>query len=219
MVEGSRNAQHDSAIGSSKRECENVRFHPGQDTQQTPKPMKIGLRELHSFLVGQLPDLILNHYSKFHILNESDLQFYVTRYVSKLLQKDKEKGRLELHGCLSCSDTRSGKKTFPDILVFHRGNPWVVIELKEGRRVKKLTAAEERAKIFHQRKSLNAKRGYLIYVGRWGKHRLLRGRKGPYGFWFYEVPIVLERVGVAKETIKQFEDEFRRRAKYSSKFS
>lgn len=176
--------------------------------------MKIGLQRLHHFLTKKLPPKIMVHYRNFDILNESDLQFYVTYYLKAFLRKDDEKGRLDLHCCLHCFDLKSGRKTYPDILIKHRGKPWVIIELKESSQVKKLTATEERQKIAHQRKTMEAKRGYLMYVGRWGKHRLLRGRKGPYGFWFYEVPIVMERYGTPDDKIAQFDQQFRQRAKY-----
>jgi len=171
--------------------------------------MKVGLRELHAFLTKTLPPRVLRHYKKFEILNETDLQFYVTRHLRNFLRHDDEKGRLEIHGCLSCRDSKSSTKTFPDVIVMHRGRPWVVIELKESSRVRTLTAAEEREKIHRQRHTLKAKHGYLMYIGRWGRHRVLRGRKGPYGFWFFEVPIVLERSGMSKEAIRQFQATFR----------
>jgi hypothetical protein len=178
--------------------------------------MKIGLRKLHAFVTKKLPSKLLRRYKNFEILNESDLQFEVTRELRLFLRRDSEKGRLEVHGCLSCLDSKVAVKTYPDIVVMHRRKPWVVIELKESGRAKQLTAQQERDKIQRQRVTLSAKRGYFLYLARWGKHRTMRELKGPFGFWFYEVPVTLERGGMSAKQIKEFQAEFRKRAKYIS---
>lgn len=178
--------------------------------------MKIGLREIHSFIVTKLPPVILRRYKNFEILNESDLQFEVRRELVRFLRKDGEKGRLTIHGCFFCSDSKSGSKTYPDILIMHRSKPWVLIELKEAGTVKQLTAQQERNKLHAQRRTVKAKRGYLLYVGRRGKGLLLKGRKGRYGYWFFEVPAVLENEGMNRDEIKQFKKEFHKRRKFVS---
>jgi hypothetical protein len=104
-----------------------------------------------------------------------------------------------VHGCLPCLNSKTGVKTYPDIVIMHRNEPWVVIELKESSRAKQLTAGQEREKIQHQRETSAAKRGYFLCLARWGKHRTMRELKGPFGFWFYEVPVTLERGGMPTE--------------------
>lgn len=136
----------------------------------------------------------------------------MTRYLHNFLRNDSEKGRLEVHGCFLCLDSGSAK-TYPDIMIFHRGEPWVIVELKEQKQVKQLTKEEEREKIRRQRETTKAKRGYLLYVGRWGRHRL-RGAKGEFGFWFYEIPITLERSGMPEDKIQEFHQEFKRRSRF-----
>jgi hypothetical protein len=163
--------------------------------------MKIGLRELHVFITNELPKTLLKQYKKLQILNESDLQYEVAFELRRFLRHDGDKSRLALHNCLSCSG--SNGRTYPDVLIMKRNKPWVVIELKEKSQIKQLTAEEEREKIGRQRKTLKAKRGYLIYLGRWGKHRAMHYSKGPYGFWFYEVPATLERDGMPTEKIER----------------
>jgi hypothetical protein len=81
---------------------------------------------------------------------------------------------------------------------------------------KDLTAQQERNKLRVQRRTVKAKRGYLLYVGRRGKGLLLKGRKGRYGYWFFEIPAVLENDGMKRDELKKFQKEFHRRRKFVS---
>lgn len=177
--------------------------------------MKIGLREIHHFITKTLPERLLTSYGKFRILSERDLQVEVALQLRRFLRHDQDKKRLALHNCLFCKDPH----TYPDIVILKRGEPWILIELKETKKLDGKTARNERRKIRLQRDRLpTAKRGYLLYLARYGKHRVLLGKKGRrYGFWFYEIPVTLERQGeMPKEEINSFNEEFRSRAKYAS---
>jgi hypothetical protein len=139
------------------------------------------------------------------------LQYEVKRQLKLFLRHDDEKGRLSVRDCLYCK----GLQTFPDLTITKRQNPWLILELKEKRRLNLSTAIEERQKINRQLEAMNAKRGYLVYVARFGNRRVLRGPKGPFGFSFFEVPITLERAGMSKPEILDFERMLRKLAKYS----
>ena len=60
------------------------------------------------------------------------------------------------------------------------------------------------------------KRGYLIYVSRYGDEITIKGPKGVGARYFYEVPITLEDIW-KKEKIKDWENKFKSLEKYVSK--
>jgi len=101
---------------------------------------------------------------------------------------------------------------FPDVVVLKDRKPWVLIELKESRRLGH-AALRERSKLETMRKKLMASRAYLLHIGRRGAHKALRGAKKSYGYWFFEIPISLERAKVPLESIKEWETKFRKLAK------
>jgi hypothetical protein len=95
--------------------------------------------------------------------------------------------------------------TYPDLVVFRKKVPWAVVELKEGRRLMAVQASRERKKLLRAKKKLSPKRGYLVYVTRYGDKRVLLGPKGRGSHFFFEVPIVLMQNGkVDKPWIKTF---------------
>ncbi|WP_348262856.1 hypothetical protein P8935_24075 [Telmatobacter sp. DSM 110680] len=88
-----------------------------------------------------------------------------------------------------------------------------MIELKESRIMRVQAAEKERNKLLHAKSVLHAKRGYLIYVARYGRERVIRGPKGEAGRYFFEVPIVLEQ-RMPKAKVKEWSAEFKLWAKY-----
>jgi len=84
--------------------------------------------------------------------------------------------------------------TYPDLVIFKRQKPWVVIELKEQRQLSRVAAQKEWLKLIKARNALHPKRGYFIYVARKGSRKVLSGPKGDGARFFFEVPIVLEHV-------------------------
>lgn len=101
----------------------------------------------------------------------------------------------------------------PDIAVFKRTKPWVLLELKERRRLTERSAQKEGARLIEAKKLLRPKRGYLLYVARYGKGAVLRGRKGPGTKYFFEVPITLQEFWTI-EGITQWEESFKKRSKF-----
>jgi len=91
-----------------------------------------------------------------------------------------------------------------------------LIELKESKDLPKATAERERAKLLEARAELQEKpkRGYLVYVARYGDPRVLRGPKRGAAYYFFEVPIVLAPKGQTLD--RAWRQEFRRWSKYKS---
>jgi hypothetical protein len=87
-----------------------------------------------------------------------------------------------------------------------------VIELKEGRSLPEERASTEREKLLKAKGVLKAKRGYLVYVARYGESRALTGAKGDSAYYFFEVPIVLWKG--KSEADKGWINEFRSWSKY-----
>jgi hypothetical protein len=69
-------------------------------------------------------------------------------------------------------------------------------------------AAAERVKLLGAKKHLTPKRGYLVYVARYGAKRALHGKKGKGAHYFFEVPLVLSQE-MDKAELKQWRVEFR----------
>lgn len=108
-----------------------------------------------------------------------------------------------------------GLRVHPDIVVFRRRKPWVVIELKEVKRLKLKSALKERERFLETRQAFKAKKGYLIYVARYGEDKVIRGPKGPAAKFFFEVPIVLQSARTVR-SIKKWEKDFKFWSKYIS---
>ena len=63
------------------------------------------------------------------------------------------------------------------------------------------------------RKKLEHKRGYLVYVARYGEKRALLGPKRVAAYHFFEVPIVLE-LSMKPRDLKEWREGFRLWSKY-----
>jgi len=173
--------------------------------------MKIRIRELHTFLTNELPPHVLSRYKRFKILNEADFSREVTSRIARFLRRDDDPARLSVANCLYCEPSN----TYPDIVIRKREKPWVIVELKEKRRLDAAMMAAEKSKMLRQHDALRTtKRGYFMYLARFGKHRQMK-TKGVYGHWFYEVPITLERNGnMEVEQIIEWEKTFKKRNRY-----
>lgn len=173
---------------------------------------KLGIKAFDHFLRNELRVEVLEKYWDFNILSEADLQSVVWQLICSFLSRFDTDGRrfkvlnrpylkeLGIH---------------PDVVVFRKRKPWVVIELKEGKRLKVNTALRERDRLLRIRKAFRAKKGYLVYVTRWGEGKVIRGPKGPGAKFFFEVPVVLESVRSVK-SIKKWESDFKLWSRYVS---
>mgnify|MGYP001576698118 FL=1 len=106
-----------------------------------------------------------------------------------------------------------GLRLHPDIVIFRKRKPWVIIELKERKSLKNKTVQKELSRLLKSRELFNAKRGYLLYVARYGDGTVLHGHKGSAARFFFEIPIVLQSVH-SIDSIKKWEADFKFWAKY-----
>ena len=98
------------------------------------------IKEFHNYVYGKLSKKILKKYRSFQILSESDLQSYVWYYISKYLRNtETEKGLHKVHNNHYIKEL----DIHPDIAIFRRKKPWIIFELKEGRKLKKPTVLKE----------------------------------------------------------------------------
>jgi len=174
--------------------------------------MKPGIREFHVFIKGTLAKRVRDAYEKLAILSAADLQAQAWCLVRDFLRGyDPEERKFRVLNKPYFKDLR----IHPDLAVFRKKKPWVLIELKERKKLTTRSARREWRRLIKARKLLKPKRVYLVYVARWGNGRVLTGPKGPGAKFFFEIPITLEDVWL-RERIVAWEEEFRRWAKYVS---
>jgi hypothetical protein len=172
--------------------------------------MKLGIRAIHNFIKGGFRRNILKGYQGHEIVTEGDLQAFTWVLIRNFLRKyDPTNERLRVLNKPYLRDLSA----FPDLVIFKRGKPWIVIELKEQRQLTAATAEKERDKLVRARKVLQAKRGYLIYVAMKGERKAYTGPKGEGARFFYEVAIILEH-GWDKEKVDSWREERRKWNKY-----
>ncbi len=160
--------------------------------------------QFRRFMRGPFSDSIRKAYKSHQILCEADLQSFAWYRIRQFLKKvGGSRGKFRV---LNKPFLRKSK-TYPDLVVFKDKTPWAVIELKENRKLPEKTALMERGKLRLARGSYaELKRGYLVYVARYGERRALPGPKGDNAYYFSEVPVVMWRgkAGADKEWIKEF---------------
>ena len=171
---------------------------------------KLSIKEFHRFMRGPFVTSIRKAFKSHQIFCEADLQSFAWRKIKNFLERHEEAKRkfrvLNKPFLRDCG-------TYPDLVVFRRKTPWVVIELKESKIMKEASAGKERNKLLQAKKVLQPKRGYLVYVARHGENRAIHGPKGKGGYYFFEVPIVLEQ-SMSKVKVKEWTQEFKLWAKY-----
>jgi hypothetical protein len=177
--------------------------------------MKPGIKELHIFIKGTFAKEIRYAYEHFEILSEADLQAHAWLIIRSFLEQyDPASRKFQVLNKPYFKDLH----IHPDLAIFRRKKPWVLIELKERRELTVKSAKKERNRLIKakkalKRKTVKLKRGYLVYVALRGKGRILPGPKGPGAKFFFEIPIVLEEHLLPKQ-ITAWEKDFRQLAKY-----
>ena len=176
--------------------------------------MKVTLKDFDKFVKNKLPKYLLHDYLNYKIISEADLQSIVWNYISAFIKENPEK----------ISDFKVLNKPYlkelkihPDIIVFRKNKPWVIMELKESKKLKPKSAIKELERLLEVRRHFgkSVKRGYLLFVTRYGEEKILRGPKGRGARFFFEVPISLEAHFPDNMEIKTWESDFKSWAKYS----
>lgn len=171
--------------------------------------MRPGIKEFDKFIRDDLAIKLRDSYTRFEILSEADLQALAWHLIREFLNEFSSKSKFKVLNKPYFKDLR----IHPDLAIFRKDKPWVLIELKESIQLRERTAKKERERLLRVKKKTKAKRGYLVYVARWGKERVLRGPKGKGAKYFFEVPITLEKVH-PESWVDAWEEQFRREAKY-----
>jgi hypothetical protein len=171
---------------------------------------KLSIVQFHRFMRGNFAESIRMAYRTHQMFCEADLQSFAWYEIRLFLKNNEEApGKFRV---LNKPFLRQSK-TYPDLVVFRRRKPWVVIELKESRKLTEHSASTERDKLLGAKNILKPKRGYLVYVARYGAKRTLHGAKGKSAYYFFEVPIVLSQI-LNEVEVKKWRVEFRRWSKY-----
>ena len=91
------------------------------------------------------------------------------------------------------------------------------MELKESKKLKPKSAKKELNRLLKVKRHFgkSVKRGYLLFVTRYGEEKILQGPKGRGARFFFEVPISLEAHFPNSIEIKTWESDFKSWAKYS----
>jgi hypothetical protein len=168
--------------------------------------MKPGIKEFHNFMIGDFTKGLRKEYSQFKILSEADLQAVAWHLVREFIGPN---SKFKVLNKPYFKDLR----IHPDLAIFYKDKPVVLIELKEGKRLSEHTAKKEWKRLIKIKKKTKAKRGYLAYVARWGVGKTLTGPKGKGAKYFFELPVTLEAVHT-KADVVEWEEQFRRKAKY-----
>jgi hypothetical protein len=135
---------------------------------------------------GDFTRSILKSYKACHIVCEAELQSFAWYRIRQFLKKNKGTAEFRV---LNKPFLRESH-TYPDLVVFRNRKPWAAIELKESKRLPEKTAEKEREKLKLARKAYpSLKRGYLVYVARYGDKRALHGPKGDNAYYFSEVQL------------------------------
>ena len=174
------------------------------------KQPKLSIKDFHRFMRGSFRNHIGNAYKSHHIFCEADLQSFAWRKIKLFLKNHEED--LGKYRVLNKPYLRDCG-TFPDLVVFRRNTPWVVIELKESETMSQSAAGKERKKLIKAKDVLHPKRAYLVYVSRFCEKKAIHGPKGKGGYFFFEVPIVLAQK-MTKVQIKESTEQFRAWSKY-----
>ncbi len=173
--------------------------------------MRLGVKDFHAFVKGPFAKQIRQAYEELRILSEGDLQAHAWFLIQEYFQQTDPTGkRFKVLNKPYFKDIH----IHPDIAVFRRKKPWVLLELKERKRLTYRSARREWERLIRAREILRPKRGYLVSVARYANGTVLHGPKGSGARYFFEVPIILEESWMP-ERIAQWEQSFRKWSKFA----
>lgn len=171
----------------------------------------LSIKQLHLYLTGEMVKEVRDRYWHYRILSEADLQSVVWQLLHSFIERhDPEFDRYRILN----KPYLQGLRIHPDIVVFEDRKPWVVIELKEGKKLSPKAAKQDWKRLLKAKKAFSAHRGYLVYVARYGPDKFFSGPKKKAAKYFFEVPIVLGSM-YPPARISKWESEYRFWAKYT----
>jgi hypothetical protein len=178
---------------------------------------KLGIKEIHNFISTDLKIEIFKRYEAFEILSEADLQSHVWQLLFEYFRQHEEKnGIFMVHNKPYHKELRN----HPDLVVYRRNKPYIIIELKEWRSSLKQISADtdlqrllEAKKHFYETHKYKIKRGYFMYVS-WKPFKILdKGTKGKGARFLFDVSLISDYSIFTKE----WKNEFKKRSKYIKK--
>jgi hypothetical protein len=175
--------------------------------------MKPGIKELHNSIKDPFATNIRAAYENLEIVSEADLQAFAWHLIREFLRlHDPAVKRFRVLN----KPYLKRLNVHPDLVIFRKEKPWVLIELKERMKLTASSAKKEWDRLIKaKRQIVGPKRGYLIYVARRGDGRVLRGPKGHGARFFFEIPILWEGYWLP-ERIAEWEMTFLKWAKFDA---
>src|SRR5712692_2761773 len=103
--------------------------------------MRPGIKEFDAFIRDHFTKELRQAYEEHQVFCEADAQALAWALVRDFLQKFPETNLRVLN-----KPYFKDVKIHPDLAVFKRDKPWVLLELKEGKKLTMATASRERAR-------------------------------------------------------------------------
>ena len=158
-------------------------------------------------MIDEFSKEIRKAYDNFLILTEADLQAHASVSIRKFF--DRFNSATQKYKVFNQPQLKvQNIKMYPDIVVFKRRKPWIIVELKEVRELKQRARDKVVDRLEKAKTAFHVKRGYLVWVARYGNERVRAGR------FFVELPITLEQFRLPDD-IRSWELERDKWTKYS----
>ena len=103
--------------------------------------MKVTLKDFDKFVKNKLPKYLLHDYLNYKIISEADLQSIVWNYITTFIKENHEKAN---EFKVLNKPYLKELKIHPDIIVFRKNKPWLIMELKESKKLKPKSSKKER---------------------------------------------------------------------------
>ena len=177
--------------------------------------MGLGIREFDAFIRGDFKKEIRKAYKSPEIFCESDLQSLAWSLLRDFVRRSGD-GKMRVLNRPYFKDL----KLYPDLVVFRRNKPWVVVELKEKKQMGTSSIEKEKNKILHVRDKVRdihakyPKRGYLIWVSRYATEQAMKAPKGDGAKFYFEVPVALDEWMSDDEIGEWYEAKFKPFARF-----
>jgi hypothetical protein len=177
--------------------------------------MGLGIREFDTFIRGEFRKRIREAYKFPEIFCESDLQSLAWTLIRDFVNQSGD-GKMRVLNRPYFKDL----KLYPDLVVFKRNKPWVVVELKEKKQMGSSSIEKEKKKILRVRDKIrrihakHPKRGYLIWVSRYATVQVMKGPKGDGAKFYFEIPIALDEWMSDEEIREWYEKRFKPFARF-----
>ena len=185
----------------------------------------LGIKEIDNFISTELKATIFERYYQYEILSEADLQSHIWQILYDYFRaKEEKKGTFTIHSNNYLKDLRA----HPDLIIFRKSKPYIIIELKEWRTVnpnkwsnsrKSIAAKKDFQRLLNAKKHFwevhhyKIKRGYFLYIS-WEQIKFQEEKVKGEGARFL-FPIRLVNEGFTFE--KDWKEKFKKRSKYISK--